>query len=294
MNLFRSFGFSNLNFGLCFDEFSDAGGGNPSAAAPTTPATPASASTGAPAAAPATPSASQPPATGGSDDRVPSYRIRETRDQVTRQLTDQFNAERAQLKREMEQYQAQVRALVGVNPPQAQTEEEAIRAQFNKLFPGLAKMESNQEVYERLAEQADQLRVTTENYWSNHGRQTMDTLFKQAETDLGAPLNQTAKGILHGSLVSWLQADPARAARYETDPSIVNDFWKEYQSSLIEPSRRSVAAGVAGRAAAVATLPQNPVSGGVPTSQPAALPKGLDDKANLAWARFQQIRNGGV
>lgn len=255
------------------------------AADPTPSATPSAATPAASAAATATPQAtSQPPATsGGPDGWVPSYRIRETREAAMREASTAANQRESEIRAELNRTQQQLRALVGAQPP-SNPDEQAVRDQFGQLYPGLNKLEAQAARLEELLATAENITAQQDHYWQSYGRQAMDTLFKHAETSLGASLNDEARRQLHSSFVGFVQSSPELTERYQNDPTIVEDFWKAFTSSFIDPARRVASATVAGRAAV--SLPQDTPSGAV-RSTPAPQPKSLDERADAAWQLFQ-------
>jgi len=252
-----------------------------------TPSTPAStpATPGATASPAATPQATQISAT--TDDRtnwVPPHRLRETREAAIREANTQFAAREAEIRAESQRYRDQVLALTGVTPPQ-NPEVQAVKDQFGSLYPGLSKLEAQAARLEALLEREGDLSAQTDHYWTSYGRQTMDRVFDLAEKSLGSPLSDEGKRQLHASFIGFVQSSPELSARYANDPTIINDFWTTFSNSFIEPARRVASATVAGRAAAVAGLPQDTPSGAVSTSKAPAF-KSLDERANAAWAQY--------
>lgn len=266
-----------------------------------TPGSPAPATSGAPAAAPtaaapapsvATTPAAQTPATGGPGEGwVPSYRVRETREAAYREAQAEARAEANRLveeaRQEAERYKSQLHRLVGVNPPE-DPQVDAVKSQFAKLYPGLAKLEERAADLLGAAERAGDIEAQNEHYWQTYGRQTMDRLFTGMATTLGGQLTEEAKRSLHSSFVGFVQSSPELTARYANDPTIVDDFIKAFTSSFIDPVRRASTATVAGRAAAVAGLPQD-TPGGAPQVAGPPKPKDLDERVAGAWAHYQTI-----
>lgn len=260
------------------------------------PSTPAEATPSAPAATP-TPVASAPvaatpatttqaPATQGAPGEgwVPSYRIREAREQAERTARENASREIAQIRAEIDRRDAQIRALTGQQPPQ-NPEVEQVRSQFSTLYPGLAKMEQRAAELEALLERAGDIESQTTHYWQSYGRQSMDNLFKLAESSLGAPLTDEGKRQLHTSFTGFVSSSPELTQRYANDPTIVDEFWKAFTSSFIDPARRAASSTTAARTQTA--LPQDTPSGGVRTSSPVQM-KSLDERADAAWALFQQ------
>ena len=259
----------------------------PSAA---TPAEPAPAAIQQTSAQPATPATPQAPATGaqatGPEGWVPSYRLREAGEAAFRRAQTESQAEIARIKQEAEQYKRQLHSLVGVSQP-ADPQVDAVRQQFAQLYPGLSKMEDRAAQLEQLLERAGDLESQTNHYWQSYGRQAMDRLFTHAATSLGTPLTDEGKRALHASFTGFVQSSPELTERYANDPTLVEDFWKAFSSSFIDPVRRTASAGVVGRAAGSMALPQDAPSG-APRVGPAPQPQNLDERAANAWVQYQQ------
>lgn len=263
------------------DETSVTPSSTPAEATPSAPA-PAQATPSANA-TPATPAAPQTPATGGPQEGwVPSYRIREAREQAQRQASEGFAQREAQIRQEADNYRRQVLALTGVQQPQ-NPEVDAVKSQFRQLYPGLDKMEARAAQLEQLLERAGDLESQTSHYWQTYGRQTMDRLFTHASDTIGAPITDEAKRVLHSAFTGFVQSSPEMTERYSNDPSIVEDFWKAFSSSFIDPARRTATVTATGRAAT--SLPQDTPSG-APRGTPAPQMNGLDERANAAWALY--------
>lgn len=246
----------------------------------------------APAASPITGQA-QAPATGvpqAPEGYVPSYRLREAREAAERQANATHQAEIQRIRQEADQYRRQLHSLVGVQQPQ-NPEVDAVRNQFAQLYPGLAKMEERSAQLEQLLERAGDLESQTSHYWQSYGRQSMDRLFSHAAESMGAPLTDEGKRALHSAFTGFVQSSPELTERYSSDPTLVEDFWKAFSSSFIDPVRRTAAAGIQGRAAGMQGLPQDAPSG-APRPAPAPSATSLEDRAALGWAQYQQA-NGG-
>ena len=247
--------------------------------------TPVPATSGTPAvSAPATPSApiTQPQATsGGGEAQVPSYRLRQQRDQYEQRIATL----QAEANARYEQVQRQLHSLVGVTPP-ANPEVDQIKQQFGQLYPGLSKMEARAAEFEKLIERAGDLENQTQHYWSTYGRQTLDRLFTKASETLGGPLSDAGKQQLHSSFIGYIQSDPELAERYSNDPTIVDDFWKAFSSNLIDPVRRTATATAQDRVPQ--GLPLDSPSG-APRATPVQQPASLDERMNLAWTQYNKF-----
>lgn len=270
------------------------GSGNTStpAASPSAPPAPAAPTPAAPAQAQATPSAPQgsatePPATTPQG-QVPSWRLREQRDSLNREWEGKLTQERQALQAEANRWKQQVQALVGVTPPQ-NPEQDEIKRQFFKVFPWAQKLEERFGDLEHVMERAGDFETQSNHYWTSYGRQTMDRLFDVAEKSLGTPLTEEGKRQLHSSFTGFVQSSPELIQRYANDPTIVEDYWKSFTASFVDPVRRNSTATVAGRAAQVATLPQDTPGGMVRPGATQAQPKDLDERVAMGFARFQQL-----
>lgn len=254
--------------------------GDTGASAPPAAATPAAS-----AAPAATPQAAQPPATGGPGEGwVPSYRVRETREAALRESQSQWATKEAEYQSQLKQIQSQLHALVGVQPQQ-NPEIAAVRGQFGQLYPGLSKIEERANEILGILERSEGLEEQNKHYWQSYGRQTMDRLFTHAQESLGSPLTDEGKRQLHAAFTGFVQSSPELEARYSNDPSLVQDFWKQFTSSFIDPVRRTASAAVAGRAPQA--LPQD-TPGGAPRVSPAPAVGNLDERSAAAWAMYQQ------
>jgi hypothetical protein len=161
----------------------------------------------------------------------------------------------------------------------------AVRNQFGQLYPGLAKLEERAADLMGLIDRAGDMESQNSHYWQTYGRQTMDRLFEHASTSLGSPLTDEGKRSLHAAFSGFVTSSPELTARYANDPSLVDEFWKAFTSSFIDPVRRTASATVSGRVAG--NIPQD-TPGGAPHVNPGPKPANLDDRASLAWTQYQQ------
>jgi len=218
---------------------------------------------------------------------VPSYRLRQTREAAVREAQQQWAQKEADYQARLDQVQSQLRALVGVQPPQ-NPEVEAVRQQFAQLYPKLAKLEERGDDVFGLLERAPDLNAQIESGWNRYGQEVVNRLFKSAETVLGSPLTEEGKAVLHQSFVGFVQSSPEMLTRYADDPTIADDFVKAFSSNFIDPARRSATASVQGRA--TTPLPQD-TPAGVPRPTPGPQPSNLDERAALGFAQYQQLTN---
>jgi hypothetical protein len=252
-----------------------------------TVAPPAAATPAASASPVATPQATPAPATGAAEDRstwVPPYRLRETREAAVREAQTQFAQREAEYQARLNQIQSQLHALVGVQAPQ-NPEVDAVRSQFSQLYPGLTKIEERAQEIMGILDRAGDLESQNDHYWQSYGRQTMDRLFTHAAESLGTPLTDESKRQLHAAFTGFVSSSPELTARYANDPTLVQEFWKQFTSSFIDPVRRTASAAVVARAPGA--LPQD-TPGGAPRGTPAPTPANMDERAAAAWTMYQQ------
>lgn len=296
------FGFSRLA-SPCFDiegggAGAPAGGGAPAAAAGTPPATPggnpSAPAPGAPSsgAAPAGQPAGQPAPRQFTyqEDRsnwVPSHRIRQESERAS------------QLARELELERNRVAALSGVTRPAAppDPEQSAIRDQLLKVFPELAILAENKDLFGglkelNLKETIEQLRNSHNQTWVQRGTQALNQLsesVREAYGVAGKDLSPKALQRIQRSFISELEGDDEMRGRYEAgDPSVISDFVKDFTGVVLDPYRRSQAAAsqTPGQAAA-RRLPRG--GNGQPVAPPARTLKPTDDGFHeAAFARFNQ------
>src|SRR3990167_5372989 len=213
------------------------------AATPTgfAPASPVATPQAIPAFAAATPAAPVAAPTAAPEDRsnwVPPHRIREVREGLQRQFAQQQAQQQAQI----EQYQNQLRALVGAQPPPNPQIDEVKQA-FSQVFgPKSISLFDKAEQIESLLERLPEIESAINHIWGNHGRQSMDRIFHQAEEALGSPLSQEGKQALLAAFSGWVQSSPEYTQRYTDDPTLVDEFWRTLSSTLVDPARRSAAA----------------------------------------------------
>lgn len=243
----------------------------------------------APSAAPtATPTAPTPQAPVSSQDpaMVPSYRIRETREQAYREAQEHYAAQIQQLQQKFEDHQRRIASALGVGP-QEDPEVAEVRGQFAKLYPKLAALEARGEDIMSLLENSGDMTGHRDHYWQSYGRQTMDRLYEKAEGTLGGKLSEGGKATLHQAFLGYVASSPEIANRYMNDPSIVEEFWTNFSSSFIDPVRRTSAVQTIDRG----NVPLPRDTGGAPRLTPAPKPQNLDERASGAWAQYLATAN---
>lgn len=218
-----------------------------------------------------------------SEGMVPSYRIRETREAAIRESQQQWATREAEYQARLEGVQRQLHALVGVTP-QGDPEVTAIKQQFEKLFPGLSRLEQRAQDLEGLVERSGDLDSQNQHYWTSYGRQNMDRLYSLASESLGAPLTDEGKRALHAAFSGYVSSSPELTSRYTQDPGMVAEFWQNFATSFIDPVRRT----------ATATMATHTMNRQLPLDSPSGMPQvqappragSLDERVQGAWAAY--------
>lgn len=252
--------------------------------AASTPSTSDPTITGQPAQPAATPSApvAQPQVPEGY---VPSHRIRETREAAIRQAQSEWGPREQAYQQQLDAMKRQLHAVLGVTP-QEDPEISAVKAQFQRLYPGLNDLEQRAKDIMGLVDRSGDLDSQNQHYWTSYGRQTLDRLYSKANDALGGSLNAQGKQALHAAFSGWVASSPELTQRYTSDPTLVDEFFQMWSSSFIEPARRSAAATVQTQTnPAQRFIPQDAPSG-APQMTQAPRPSNLDERAAAAWSQY--------
>lgn len=250
-----------------------------------TPAVPAAQSPAIPTTPTATPTTQVPPQQPNPN-VVPSYRLREQRDQYEARIQQL----QTQNQSEIDRLQKQIQALAGVTP-QNQSQADVIREQLYQVVPDLKELLEMREQLKEVTAQREDFVQQSRHYWESYNRSQMDRLYKTFGDSYGQPLSDAQKSYLKAAFIGWASNDPELASRYQTDPSLVDEFAKEFSSSFVEPARRIATTQNVQRT--TPALPQDTPSGNVRVTQPIDPPKDLDDRVSRAWQAFDTIKKGG-
>lgn len=223
------------------------------------------------------------PTQQASEGMVPSYRIRETREQAIREAQSQWQAREAEYAARIDQVQRQLHALVGV-APDVNPEETAVRNQFGKLYPGLAQLEQRAQDLLGVVDRSGDLENQNKHYWTEYGRQRTDRLFENASKSLGAPLSAEGKKALLSAFYGFVSSSPEIQERYQQDPTLVDEYWSYFANNFIEPVRRSASATVENQVTQ-RQIPRD-TPGGIPQVTAPPKPKNLDERMENAWAQY--------
>lgn len=218
-------------------------------------------------------------------------RLEETRAAAERRAAAQWQSQEAQYKSQLEAVQRQLHALVGVTP-QENPQVSAVKQQFQQLFPELAQLAERAQDLLSIVDRSSELEVSSKHYWSEYGRQRMESIYSRVGDALGQPLSDAGKRVLHNAFSGWVASSPELSARYTQDPSMVDEFVQDYIATFIDPVRRGATAQVQQQVGQPRTFPQDAPSG-VPQVTPTPQPRSLDDRAANAWTLYQTQRRQG-
>jgi hypothetical protein len=207
---------------------------------------------------------------------------------VVRQATERQREIEGRLRYEQER----VAALSGVKPPPqpADAENDAIKAHFEKLYPGFGKLMAMQEKLEKLSSfDFEGVQKSQEQQWEAHGTQVLATLAERVKAAYGgAELSPKAIQRISHAFASDIQNDPDMRARYDRgDMSLIDEFVKDLTGTILDPYRRSTAAAQPGNVAA-RRLPRGGGSSAIVGARPAALKPSDPGFHTAAFSRFNQ------
>ena len=216
---------------------------------------------------------------------VPSYRLREV---TERYRTLEGYA--VQLQQRLEALEK--RSGTQQEKPQDDAETRAIRDQFAKMFPNLARL--NDIDLERLNAVLDtqpQQQQQWEQYWTNVGQNALRTLQSKVSEVYGDKVDAMTRSVFESAFISWVERDPEARERYlSQDPSLVEDYWKRMAAHVLDPVRKNAAAQVAQRVGRVERLPTAARSNTALPAQKPPKPKTEDELHAAAWDALNSAR----
>lgn len=263
---------------------------------PAAPAAPAAATPPVSPAAPAPqPGSGQPSAAPAAQPHAPApgFTYKEDRSNwvpshVVRQRTQEYE----KVQRELDFERRRVAALTGVQmPTQADPESDAIRSQFAKMFPGLAKLEAMADKLEKAAGfDYDGIQNSQTQVWQSHGNQVLQTLQEKVKAAYGgADLTPKALSRICGAFVNEIAQDDELKSRYEAgDMRIIDEFITDFTGAVLDPYKRQTTAAAAPGFQAARRLPRGGGSSPVVGGRPATLKPSDEGFHNAAFARFNQ------
>lgn len=254
---------------------------------------PTPAPTGVAAGSPASPTPSPTPTPGspapaGAPSGDPAAPPAET---VPKARFFEVNRQNQELRRRiqaLEQQHAPKPAAEPVNP-----EDDAIRKQLFKLVPSLEKFGSlTPDQVQKLLDSVPFVEQHTQQYWNTVAGGAVRQLTAVFAKTYGAQPSERQVETMRQMLHAHISRDEAAQARYMAqDPTLVDEFWKEYEESFITPIRRTTLAAEEQRAARRANLPAAPTrthafGKGAPPKQNMT----QDERGDAAWEAIQAAR----
>jgi hypothetical protein len=226
--------------------------GTPVAAATGTTASP----TGTPGTT-GTPTDTRPAATTQEDrsNWIPPHRLREE------------TGKRTAIEQERDTLRRQLQALTGATPPDAgQVKNDAVKADFIKLFPHLEKfVNATPAQIERMLaapDHVEQANSFVSQQWKKHGQTMLSDLTAEVSAEIGGELSARAQTRLKGAFADFIEQETAKSRqagqptallqRYlDGDKKLVQEFAKEWSDDFITPARRQVTSREVNRGRAV-------------------------------------------
>lgn len=170
--------------------------------------------------------------------------------QKERRARQAIETERESLRAQLAAEQKRVRFLAGAEP---QSEDEAqhaaIRAQFAKVFPGLAKLTDAQiEKFTALVEKGDNLDAAANHQWQMHSRNMLGQLSAELSEAIGGePTERQSKAVAQ-AFANLCESDEATRLRYESgDPKLIKEFVAQWKEDWYDTARRQVTADTVNR-----------------------------------------------
>ena len=197
---------------------------------------------------------------------------RKTRQELERQLTT-HQAELASERR-------RIQALVGVNPRTPEDEQlDEVRAQFAKLFPGLARLTDEQiDKLLKVSESASTLEDTTQHYWKSHSVTMLTALNEAVADELGGDLTPRQQKAIVSAYVQEARENPEFLQRHDAgDRTLLTEFAKQWVEDWLKPAQRQITAQEVGRARRVPSGKDRSIAAGSPKKIDFKNPKALED-----------------
>ncbi len=170
--------------------------------------------------------------------------------QRERRQRQELATERETLRAQLAAEQRRVQALAGVVPQsEDETQNAAIRAQFAKIFPGLAKL-TDEQIAKVLAtaERGDNLDAATNHHWQTHSRNMLGQLSTELGDAIGGEPTERQSRAVAQAFANLCEADPEILARYEAgDPKLIKEFVAQWKEDWYDTARRQVTADTMNR-----------------------------------------------
>lgn len=152
-------------------------------------------------------------------------------------------------------------------------------------------LKQNPDQFFKVLEQGPQMEAQTEHYWTNVGGGYLRSLQAQASKIFGPELDPFARRAIETGFIDWIENDPEAKRRYlATDPTLVEDYWKQYESRVLDPVRRKATVPAVERGERIRRLPSSGPSTQALGKGPPAKPKTEEELHDAAWNALEEIR----
>lgn len=236
---------------------------------------------------------------------VPSWRLRQIREQMTQQFQGQMQQTLQQQQTQWQQQQqqalaaqkaehdAKVRAFMGLEQPADPAMEEARKKLF-QIVPGLEEKLGQQQTppieqhpaFQGIAERLNAWERVQEQGQVRFGMERRTELQRIAKESLGRDLTGEQQQLLGMQLAGLLQTNRKAQTAFLNDPNFIGDFWKLHNKHFGVPAAKAAAASKK-QQATQGTGPQSkPGGSGVPVTKPNEL--GVDEKLKRHFERIQK------
>ncbi len=165
--------------------------------------------------------------------------------QKERAARQKYEKDHAAAMAELETERKRVRALSGLETPSPEQEDDArIRSRMEALYPWMKDLtaEDIQAIRDSRG-QMDEIRGATLNTWKAHGTKMLSSVTAGVQKALGGKLSERQTARIQNAYVEEAKNNADFLARHEAgDPTLVDEFVKEWLDDFVEPGRRSAQA----------------------------------------------------
>jgi hypothetical protein len=159
--------------------------------------------------------------------------------QKERAARQRFEKELEAARAETASERKRVQALAGLEPKStADVEDDAIRQKLEALGYPRVTAEDLEAIKEFRAAQ-QQMQMTTEHYWVQHGRSMVQSVYDNVEKELGGKLSERQQKRILSEYVRTIENDPELVRRHEAgDKTLAAEIAKQLSEDFFEPIRR--------------------------------------------------------
>ncbi len=179
---------------------------------------------------------------------TPQYKGQVAELQKERKARQDFERRVADFESRLSERERQIAALTNTRTPtKAEADDEAIRERLAQLSPAARLTEEQINDLLELRDQRAEMAATVDQHWLRHSRGMLDSLVKEVSGELG-DLTDRQKKKLFAAYVQNAEADPEFHRRHDAgDPTLIQQFAKEWLEDFVEPARRKQTANEVNR-----------------------------------------------